>query len=204
MMEIANTWGVVLYYAEEYPELFSQNDENIKSIVDNTFCKDLKDFIINELLNDDDLLNRFKLFSNQYADKIFYIKKLKKSFLSQINVINFMDEDLNVLIQNHYYNLVLKLCKLIIDNLEDWDYNHEWDSFDNILDKTDSVMIRLLESDCKNDALEFLECIILTNDILIYWIYLQTHILDMGMLKSYLKKIAPNYNFKHQCLTTSF
>ena len=113
MMEIANTWGVVLYYAEEYPELFSQNDENIKSIVDNTFCKDLKDFIINELLNDDDLLNRFKLFSNQYADKIFYIKKLKKSFLSQINVINFMDEDLNVLIQNHYYNLVLKLCKLI-------------------------------------------------------------------------------------------
>ena len=75
-----------------------------------------------------------------------------------------MYEDLNVLIQNHYYNLVFKLCKLIIDYLEDLDYNHEGDSFDNILDKTDSVMISLLESDCKTDALEFLEGIILTND----------------------------------------
>ena len=75
-----------------------------------------------------------------------------------------MDEDLNILIQNHNYNLVLKLCEIIIDYLEDLSYHHEWDSFDNILYKIDSIMIRLLESDCENDALAFLENIILTND----------------------------------------
>ena len=156
--------AAVLYYAEEHPEIFSKNDEDIKSIVDNTSCEDLKDFIINELSNDDNLLNRFKLFSNQSVDETYYINKLKISFSSPINVINFMDEDLNILIQNRNYNLVLKLCEIIIDYLEDLSYNHEWDSFDNILDKIDSIMIRLLESDCESDALAFLENVILTND----------------------------------------
>lgn len=155
--------AAVLYYTEEHPELFTKK-EDIKCIVDNVSHDDLKEFIINELSNDDDLLNRFRLFTNQDIDEVFYINKLKRSFSSSTNVINFIDGDLNTLIQDNQCKLVLSLCELIINYLEELNYNHKWDAFDNILDKIDTVMIRLLDSGCKNNVLEFLEHIILTND----------------------------------------
>ncbi|MBO4515931.1 SWIM zinc finger family protein [bacterium] len=150
--------AAVLYYADNHPEIFN---DDVNEIINKVSCDDLKEFLTYELSNDNDLFNRFKLFTNQDFNEGYYINKLKNSFSNSFNVIRFIDDDLDSLIKAEHYKLVLDLCGLIVEYLEDL---HDWNAFYNILDKLDTIMLRLLNSGFEDETLEFLANIILTND----------------------------------------
>lgn len=155
--------AAVLYYADEHPEIFTQNGD-IHDIIDSVSYDDLKEFLVIELSNDKDLYNRFKLYSKSEIDDEFYINKLYKSFSNPYNVIKFIDDDFELLIQAKKYDLVLNQSKLIIKYLEELYDEHDWNSFDYILNKMDTIMIRLFNLGAEDEVLEFLADIILNNE----------------------------------------
>ena len=154
--------AAVLYYADNHPEIFPKN-EDIDKLVKNVSLKDLREFLIEELANDKDLLNRFKVFTDSATDEDFYEKKLTYCFSKPVNVIRFIDEDMSFLIKNRNFNLVLKLSGLIVDYLKEI-YHCEYDAFIDILYKLDSIMIYLFNRNYEKPVLDFLGNIILTND----------------------------------------
>ena len=155
--------AAALYYADNHPEIFNY-EKDVENIINNVSNKDLKKFMIHEIVNDNDLLAKFKLFTNSKIDDVYYINKLKKSFSNSFNVVKFIDDDIYSLIKYEHYDLVYRLCNLIIDYLDMLDSNHEWYAFDNILDKLDTIMIRLLDLGQENCVSQFLAKVILTND----------------------------------------
>ena len=143
--------AAVLYYADNHPEIFPKNDD-IDKLVKNVSLKDLREFLIEELANDKDLLNRFKVFTDSAADEDFYEKRLTYSFSKPVNVIRFIDEDMSFLIKNGNFDTVLKLSGLIVDYLKEI-YHCEHDAFIDIFNRN-----------YEKPVLDFLENIILTND----------------------------------------
>ena len=154
--------AAVLYYADNHPEIFPKNDD-IDKLVKNVSLKDLREFLIEELANDKDLLNRFKVFTDSATDEDFYEKKLTYCFSKPVNVIRFIDEDMSFLIKNGNFDTVLKLSRLIVDYLKEI-YHCDYDAFIDILYKLDSIMIYLFNRNYEKPVLDFLGNIILTND----------------------------------------
>ena len=154
--------AAVLYYADNHPEIFPKND-GIDKLVKNVSLKDLREFLIEELANDNDLLNRFKVFTDSATDEAFYEKKLTYCFSKPVNVIRFIDEDMSFLIKNGNFELVLKLSGMIVDYLKEI-YHCDYDAFIDILYKLDSIMICLFNRNYEKPVLDFLENIILNND----------------------------------------
>ena len=154
--------AAVLYYADNHPEIFPKNDD-IDKLVKNVSLKDLREFLIEELANDKDLLNRFKVFTDSATDEDFYEKKLTYCFSKPVNVIRFIDEDMSFLIKNRNFELVLKLSGMIVDYLKKI-YHCDYDAFIDILYKLDSIMIYLFNRNYEKPVLDFLGNIILTND----------------------------------------
>lgn len=154
--------AAVLYYMDNHPELFSK-DNDIRNLVCDASLNDLQEFLIQELENDKDLLNRFKVFADSETDENFYVKKLNKSFSKPVNVIRFSEEDIPLLIKSNQFDLVLKLSKSIVDYLEEI-YNYDYDAFYTILNNLDTIMIILFNKGYEKPVLDFLADIILTND----------------------------------------
>lgn len=154
--------ATTLYYADNHPELFNHNHD-VEKILNSVSEEDLRKFVLQEFLNDDNLFNRFKVFTDSKIDDDFYINKLKKSFSNSVNVIKFIDEDLDSLIEHEQYNLVFTLCDLLVAYLEELYDEHNWNAFDNILYKLDDIMMELFNSGQENKTLEFLANIILNN-----------------------------------------
>ena len=155
--------AATLYYADNHPELFNLN-KDVENILNNICEDDLRKFLHQEFLNDYDLFNRFKVFTNSEIDDDFYINKLKMSFSNSVNVIKFIDDDLDSLIEHKHYDLVFTLCDLLVIYLEELYYEHNWNAFDYILDKLDSIAIRIFNSGEEKKTLDFLANIILNND----------------------------------------
>jgi len=154
--------AAVLYYVDDHQELFSK-DNDIRNLVCDSSVNDLQEFLIEELENDNDLLNRFKIFTDSDIDDDFYTKKLMNSFSKPVNVMRFIEEDIPVLIKSRQFDLVLKLSKSIVDYLEEIS-NYDYDAFYIIINKLDTIMISLFNRGYKKPVLDFLADIILTND----------------------------------------
>ena len=155
--------AATLYYLDNHPELLKKEDE-INELVLNASIDDIKSFLIQELVINTDLANKFKLFINSDIDEYFYINKLNNSLNNSFDVIKFIDDDLIYLIDSKQYDLIFKLCDILIDYCgELYDYGN-YDAFDTILDKLDTLFIHLFEVGIEKEVLNYLGNIILTND----------------------------------------
>lgn len=155
--------AATLYYLEDHPELLKK-ENNIGELVSNTSKNKLQEFLILELANNNDLANKFKLFTNSEFDSNFYFNKLYTSLNDSFHVIKFIDEDIQILTEFKQLNLIFELCDIIIDYCEELlDYG-DYKSFDIILDKLDTLFIKLFNLGYEKEVLKYLGNVILTND----------------------------------------
>ena len=152
-----------LYYADNHSEIFKK-DLDIYNIIDKMSSKELKEFIIPELLDNPELMNRFKLFVDEDIDEEFYIDKLKNSYDNSTEVYTFIDEDMQSLINAKRFDLVFRLCDILILILKEYDYEHWWDAYDNLYEKLEKLMFQLIDSDSRNQAKEFLAKVIIDTE----------------------------------------
>lgn len=155
--------AATLYYADNHPEILNHN-HNVENILNGVCEDDLRKFLLQEFSNDANLFNRFKVFINSEVDDDFYINKLKMSFSNSVNVIKFIDDDMDSLIEHKQFDLVFTLCDLLIIYLEELYDKDDWYSFDYILDKLDTIAIRIFNLGEEKKTLDFLANIILNND----------------------------------------
>ena len=90
--------------------------------------------------------------------------KCKTEVDDSFHVIKFMDEDIQILTEFKQLNLIFELCDIIIDYCEELlDYG-DYKSFDIILDKLDTLFIKLFNLGYEKEVLKYLGNVILTND----------------------------------------
>ena len=78
--------------------------------------------------------------------------------------MKFIDEDIRILTEFKQLNLIFELCDIIIDYCEELlDYG-DYKSFDIILDKLDTLFIKLFNLGYEKEVLKYLGNVILTND----------------------------------------
>lgn len=146
--------AATLYYADEHPDIICE--ENVQLIPDDISCSDLRRFLSGELSASRELLNRFRLFTGQDIDEEFYIEKLIKSAENPYDVYKFMDDDIPLLISAKHFDLIFRLCDILICYIEELRYEHMWDAYDNIYDMTESLFSRLIEEGCAVRLKEFI------------------------------------------------
>ena len=90
--------------------------------------------------------------------------KCKTEVNDSFHVIKFIDEDIRILTEFNQLNLIFGLCDIIIDYCEElMDYG-DYKSFDIILDKLDTLFIKLFNLGYEKEVLKYLGNVILTND----------------------------------------
>lgn len=90
--------------------------------------------------------------------------KCKTEVNDSFHVIKFIDEDIRILTEFNQLNLIFGLCDIIIDYCEELlDYG-DYKSFDIILDKLDTLFIKLFNLGYEKEVLKYLGNVILTND----------------------------------------
>ncbi|SDA45254.1 SWIM zinc finger family protein [Methanobrevibacter millerae] len=153
----------VLYYADNHPEIF-KSDPDIYTVMDGMSSDELREFLIPELINDYELSNKFRLFTNQDIDEEYYIEKLKNSWDNSTEVFKFIDDDMQSLINAGRFDLIFKLCDVLILILDEYNYEHMWYAYENLCEKLEKLMCQLISSECRNQAKEFMAKVILDSE----------------------------------------
>lgn len=155
--------AATLYYLEDHPELLKKEDYN--ELLISCSYEDLIEFLSSELPKNPSLANKLKLFKNQGVSEDYYINKLENSFSSSLNILKFLNEDIQELIELKLYDLVFKLCKLIIDHINAELKYGEFHKLDDVIYKLDGITTQLRDVDEAHKGIcEFLEYAIITSE----------------------------------------
>lgn len=155
--------AATLYYIEEHQELLKKEDYN--ELIISCSYEELIEFLSSELPKNPALANKLKLFKNQGVGEDFYINKLKNSFSSSSNILKFLNEDIQELIELKQYELIFKLCKMLIDHINSELKYDEFHMLEEIIYKLDGITTQLRDVDGAQKAIsDFLEYAIRTSD----------------------------------------
>ena len=155
--------AATLYYIDNHPELLEKR-EDISDLISSSSHAELAEFLSEELKNNLELSNKFKLFKNQGIDNEFYKNKLKYSFSDSINVLKFIDDDLEMLKDARQIDLVLDLSESIVNHAEEIALNGEYDRSDEIIVRLYDLLYAMGNSGFENQVCDFLEYFILNSD----------------------------------------
>jgi hypothetical protein len=107
--------AATLYYLEDHPELLESED--FTDLITSCTYVELIEFLGSELPKNPKLANKLKLFKNKGESEDCYINKLENSFSSPSNILKFLNEDIQELIELKQYDLIFRLCRLVIDHI---------------------------------------------------------------------------------------
>ena len=155
--------AAVLYYLEDHPQLLEAEDYN--ELIMSCTREELIDFLISELPKNPPLANKLKLFKNQGVSEDYYINMMENSFSSSSNILKFLNEDIGDLIELKQYDLVFRLCRLVIDHVNsEMKYGH-FNMLEDIIYRLDDITTELRSVDEAHECIcDFLEYAISTSD----------------------------------------
>lgn len=155
--------AATLYYLEDHPELLRK--ENSLDLITSCSYDELFEFLYMELAKNPELFAKLKLFKNKGVNEDFYINKLENSFSSSSEILRFLNLDCSDLIEFEQYDLIFKLCRLIIDKINtELKYGYI-NGFEEIIIKLDDITTRLRDVEEAHDGIcDFLEYAIRTSD----------------------------------------
>ena len=156
--------AALLYCIEDHPEIIGGNDDDIYNLLSSMSHEDLVNFLVNEASKDEDLLIRLKLFNNHDVCDEYYIDKLNRSFGSCVDVLVFIDEELQDLFARKRYGMLLKLARAIVDYAEEIDKEGMYNASYEIIRKIDDLTYGLEGKGVDDQVCEFLGSIILESD----------------------------------------
>ena len=155
--------AATLYYLEDHPELLKKEDYN--ELLISCSYDELIEFLASELPINPSLANKLKIFKNQGVSEDYYINKLENSFSSSMNILKFLNEDIQELIKIKQYDLVFKLCKLVIDYINEELKYGEFHLLDDVIYKLGGITTQLRDVDeAYNGICDFLEYAIITSE----------------------------------------
>ena len=155
--------AATLYYIEDHPELLESEDVN--ELIMSCTHAELIDFLVLELPKNPKLTNKLKLFKNHGVSDDYYINRLENSFSSSSNILNFLNEDIQELIELKQYDLVFKLCKMVIDHVNSKLQYGYFNMLEDIIYKLDGITTQLRDvSEAHEGICDFLEHAINTSE----------------------------------------
>lgn len=155
--------AATLYYLEDHPEVLKKEDPI--DLITSCSHADLIEFLTRELAQNPELLAKLKLYKNKGVNEEFYINKLENSFSSSSEILRFLNMDCGDLIEFKQYDLLFKLCKLIIDWVNAKREYGYFDDLEDIINKLDDITTQLRDVDEAHEGIcDFLEYAIATSD----------------------------------------
>ena len=110
--------AAVLYYLNEHKVLKSNNNYDLQSIVNKIPKKDLRKFIYIKLLNDNNLLNRFRIEFSNYFPKLSkknYQNKIQNAIINCYNRQGYITYDNTSSYTHAMYEFIMEARKLVDD-----------------------------------------------------------------------------------------
>ena len=155
--------AAALYYLEDHPELLEAED--YYELIMSCTHEELIDFLVSELPKNPSIANKLKLFKNKGANEDYYINRLENSFSSSSNILKFLNEDIGELVELKQYDLVFKLCRLLIDHINSEMKYGDFNMLADIIYKLDDITTELRSVDEAHEGIcDFLEYAISTSD----------------------------------------
>lgn len=155
--------AATLYYIEDHRELLIKK-EDYSQLLQSISYGDLIEFLSLELPENPDLANRLKMFMNINVDDSFYINKLEISLNSSPEIIRFIDRDIHDLIRVNYFELIFRLCRMIIDHINNELEYGEFPLLADIIFKLDDLMCEISNTEASEGVSDFLEYAINSSD----------------------------------------
>lgn len=154
--------AATLYHIDDHPELLKKDD--FTDLLAGLSYGDLLEFMAQELQKDPRLANRLKLFMND-ADEDYYVGRFESSLSDSLSILRCIDEDFQDLINHGHYDLLFKLCQMLIDHINrQLEYGY-FDMLEEIIYKIDGITTQLRDVDEAHEGIcDFLEHAISTSD----------------------------------------
>ena len=151
--------AALLYVIEDdADEYLADDNEDFSQLFDSVSDDDLKDFLYDELEENPELLNKFKLkFSDSVDPKYYKSKLFNIHFENDRYLINdFLSEDMDFLLKKGEYELVFNLSKDIFPEIKKW-WNY-WEDFgsDGNIEELEDILAELIKSKIHDEVFEWL------------------------------------------------
>ena len=155
--------SATLFYIDDHPEMLKEN-EDYSELISSLSHAEIMEFLSMELLKNQDLANKLKMFKTGEVDEEFYENKLIASLDSSFEILKFMNGEIQDLISKNQYNLIFKLLRIIIDHINEELKYGDFPLIVEIIDKIDSIIIQLRDCASTDDITDFLDYAISSSD----------------------------------------
>lgn len=147
--------AATLYYIENHPELLNHAND-VSDLLSGFSKRELVDFLTAEIAKNPDLEMHLRLFKNSDIDETAYVNKLKRCFGDSFEVLKFMNNDIQDLINAGQFDLIFTLCRMIMQNIEEESKYGHVSSLEDIIYEIDDIMTQIRDSAPTEDITEFL------------------------------------------------